>query len=126
MPYFRSRAPYLLRRRGFGDVSYTTESTPGGDYQIVTDSSSGTQTIFDPNGNVVPSVPTTFTRFYGPVAPGGLAYVPASTYSYLNPGGPGSAAAPLGTSLSTFWAQYQTPILIGGFALLAFSILGRR
>jgi len=38
-------------------TSYTTITTPGGDYQLVTDAS-GNQTLFDPDGNIVLSPST--------------------------------------------------------------------
>ena len=91
------------RMRGIGQT-YSTTSTPAGDFQIVTDVS-GNQTIFDPNGNIVSSMPTSYAPFYGPVQPGGSAYVPvygsstassiaSSVASLLAPSTPATSSTP--------------------------------
>jgi hypothetical protein len=92
---FHRESGMRRRMRGIGQT-YTSTSTPFGDYQTVTDSA-GNQTVFDPNGNVVSSIPSLFAPFYGPVQPGGPTYVPASgtsitaSTSFLSP-----SAAPAG------------------------------
>jgi hypothetical protein len=60
----------MWQRRGFRGLgqTYSTVSTPSGDYQIVS-AADGSQTIFDPSGNVVPSIPsgTAPPGFAGPL-----------------------------------------------------------
>lgn len=76
-------------RRGFRGLgqTYSTVSTASGDYQVVANSD-GTQTIFDPNGNVVSAIPsgTAPPGFVGPLQG-------TQTYSTLAPSSATSLAS---------------------------------